>query len=115
MATDRSQEEVPARVVLAPGESVALRLAGLGPAGYLWHTDVEGPGEIVDLAWERGPAPSGGPRPAVGVGRPELLHITAAAPGRVTLHLTQRRPWETDVPPRTAYDIEVVVGEGDTG
>ena len=115
MGADRSYDEVPGRVVLAPGESVAIRLPGLGPAGYLWHVAVEGNAEAVDLAWEREPAPSGAARVAVGAGRPELLHITAAAPGRVTLHLAQRRPWETDVPPRTAYDLEVVVGEGETG
>lgn len=115
MGTDTPHDEVPGRVVLVPGESVAVRLAGLGPAGYLWHAEVEGPAEIVDLAWERGPAPSAGARVMVGAGRPELLHITAAAPGRVTLHLAQRRPWESDVPPRTAYDIDVVVGAGETG
>lgn len=91
------------------GERADVELPGLGPAGYLWSAEVEGAEGVVRVSVHRAgdPAPAG--PPLVGAGLPETARVTGLAPGRVVLHLAQRRPWEAGRPPRAAHALEVVV------
>jgi predicted secreted protein len=83
-------------------------MPGLGTAGYIWQHEIDDPSGAVDVRWERG-FPEGRPPAAVGVSAPEVATITALAPGRATLRLVQRRPWERDAPPLHAHTVEVRV------
>ncbi len=94
-------------VTLRVGEEFELVLPGLGTAGYRWSETVDGHADAVHLAWRRGFAPGDERRP-VGASAPERLAITATSPGRVTLRLAQRRPWE-DGRPRAERTVEVEV------
>jgi predicted secreted protein len=96
----------PGTLRLAPGETAELTFPGLAPAGYLWSSAVDGAEGVVSLEWERrAPLDPEG----VGAGGSESLRVTARSPGRVVLHLAQRRPWERDQPARTAYECAVEV------
>jgi predicted secreted protein len=91
---------------MAVGERAELQLPGLGTAGYRWESRLSGDGEAVSLRWHRGDRDAL-PRRA-GQSAPERLEITALAPGRVVVHLAQRRPWETG-PPRSEHRVEIHV------
>lgn len=113
--------DLPASLVMTPGQTLSLALPGLGGAGYLWSAEVSDeapsgteadrpatPGAVVTATVERGGPGPRDPHDPVGGGLPETLRLTAHSPGTATLHLAQRRPWETG-PPRDARHTEVVV------
>ncbi len=47
----------------------------------------------------------------MGAGLPEVVQVTALACGTAVVHMTQRRPWERDGPPRAQHHTHVVVVE----
>jgi inhibitor of cysteine peptidase len=49
------------------------------------------------------------PGRAVGAGGTRLLRFRASRPGRASLHLVYRRPWEGDVPGLERFDLDVLV------
>lgn len=99
--------EVPAEVTLAVGERCELALPGLGTAGYRWCESLGGDVTAVRIVWRRGFSAAEEPRP-LGASAPERLQITAEAPGHVTVHLTQERPWERGRP-HAEHTIEIEV------
>lgn len=90
---------------LRVGQREELTLPGLGTAGYRWTHSIEGDAGVLDVQWTRAPAEPGR---AVGASVPERLLLTAAASGRVTLRLAQRRAWEAG-PPHDERTLDVVV------
>ena len=98
---------VPGEMTLAVGEQCEVTLPGLGTAGYRWCETVGGDIAAVQILWQRGAAPGDGPRP-IGASAPERLQITAEAPGHVTIHLTQERPWERGRP-HAEHTIEIEI------
>jgi predicted secreted protein len=92
--------EVPATIELNVGERYTLRLPGLGSAGYVWEYAVTGDDKVVSIAEATAgqPAPTGGAAPAA-FSADTVFTIAALEPGQVTIHFTQRRPWEKDKPP----------------
>jgi predicted secreted protein len=101
--------ELPAEFSLAVGERCEVTLPGLGTAGYRWCESVGGDAAAVEVAWRRGRLPGDGP--PVGASAPERLEIIAAAPGHVTIHLTQQRPWEPGRP-HAEHTIEIEIHPG---
>ncbi|USQ75552.1 protease inhibitor I42 family protein [Ornithinimicrobium cryptoxanthini] len=115
--------ELPATLVMSPGETLTFELPGLGGAGYLWFVEVSDTqpeagspslgaelGEVVDAVLARS-APGllgSAEHPQVGRGLPETLRLTAQTPGTAAVRMIQRRPWE-DGPPRDERHLEVVV------
>jgi hypothetical protein len=102
--------ELPDELRLAVGDSHELTLPGLGTAGYRWDHEVVGDPGVVAVSWRRGFGPGEGPDPrSAGASAPERLTVTGTAPGRVTLLVSQGRPWEQR-PPRAQHTIQVLVG-----
>lgn len=97
--------EIPAEVILSVGETYQLALPGLATAGYRWEDSVDGDLGSVSTCWRRG-FPTDPHR--VGASTPECLEISAEAPGRVRIHVCQRRPWESGAP-RDEHLIAVIV------
>ncbi len=91
---------------LAVGESRELSLASLGTAGFVWTYELESDDGIVRLSRRRERPNKPGP---VGRSTPERLTIQATAPGRAVIHLQQARPWESKVPPKKSFAINVQV------
>lgn len=100
--------EIPSFVSLDLGQTVLLALPSLAGAGYLWQAAVEGDTGIVEIEIHRGGEPPAARR-RVGAALPETVRLTGVAAGRGVLRLTQRRPWERDVPPRARHAVEIVV------
>lgn len=95
-------------IALRPGEEVEVTLPGLGTAGYRWSETLQGDTDAVTVQWRRGFGEgNSGPR-RVGASAPERLVLTAVAPGRVSVQLQQRRPWE-DGPPNAERTVEIEV------
>jgi predicted secreted protein len=92
---------------LRPGETRELALPSLGTAGYRWIDEISGDG-VVEVSRHRGPAPTGD-GPVAGRSTAELLLVRALSPGHANIELSQRRPWETDVPPRARLQVSVEV------
>jgi predicted secreted protein len=99
--------DVPESLRLTVGSSHDIVLPGLGTAGYLWTSEVEGDENVLTLTWRRGFGES--EHPAVGVSAPERLTISASAPGQAAVHLAQARSWETGKPPRAEHTVQVFV------
>ncbi len=99
--------EVPGDVQLGVGESLELRLPGLGTAGYVWEHGIDGDEQAVDVSWRRG-APDVASMP-VGASVPETVVLRGLKPGKVNVQLRQRRPWERDTPPVSRHEIQVTV------
>ena len=93
-----------AQVRLAVGESWTTDLPGLGTAGYRWSDQVDGDAGVVSIDWSLVRSPE----LTVGRAAAERVLITATAPGRVRVQLSQRRAWESG-PPRAQRTIEVEV------
>jgi predicted secreted protein len=96
---------------LAVGESRELNLASLGTAGFVWTYELESDDGIVRLSRRRGRLEEAGP---IGRSTPERLMIQATAPGRAVIRMQQARPWESKVPPRKSFAINVQVSPNGT-
>ncbi len=78
-------------IVLAVGETIAVRLAENPTTGYRW-TIAGGGDRLVEIDSTFEPPPS---RDKAGAGGTRVFRLRAAHAGRVTLALTYARPWET--------------------
>ncbi len=97
-----------AEVQLSVGEQTELTLPGLGTAGYRWSETLTGDTDAVTVRWQRGFATDESKPRLAGAGAPERLVLTAIAPGRLTVRLEQRRPWESG-PAKAERMVEVEV------
>ena len=91
---------------MRPGEDHEVVLPSLGSAGYVWQHEVDGDPRVIEVVLRRGSPPVG---QIAGRAIPEVLSIAGLAPGTVTILLRQRRPWETDVEPRSTLTVTVEV------
>ena len=96
----------PAAYVVAPGETFEIRLAANPSTGFAWELGAPLDGAVVRsiaTAYE----PKVGDR--VGAGGISVWKFEGVAPGRATIVLAYRRPWEPEVAPaRTAtYSVAV--------
>jgi predicted secreted protein len=92
---------------LRPGETHELALPSLGTAGYRWIDEIASGDGVIEISRQRGPAVSDGP--VAGRSTAELLLVRALSPGHARIELSQRRPWEGDVPPRSKLQVNVEV------
>jgi inhibitor of cysteine peptidase len=97
---------------LAVGESRELSLTSLGTAGFVWTYELESDDGIVRLSRRRGRPEEAGP---IGRSTPERLMIQATAPGHAVIRMQQARPWESKVPPRRSFAINIQVSPDRTG
>ena len=94
------------------GDVHELVLEGHGSAGYAWQTELVGPEGVLEI--HRAPStptsrpPPGAAPPASG-SLPEVFQLIAIGKGEVHLHLTLRRPWETNGPPLEQHEIEITI------
>ena len=93
-------------LTLAVGESRELSLASLGTAGFVWTYQMEGDDGILRLTRRRGRPEEAGP---IGRSTSERLMIQATAPGHAVIRMQQARPWESKVPPKKSFAINVLV------
>ena len=96
---------------LSVGESRELNLSSLGTAGFVWTYELESDDGIVRLSRRRGGRDEAGP---IGRSTPEKLMIQATAPGHAVIRMQQARPWESKVPPRKSFAINVQVSPNGT-
>ena len=99
-------------VRLTVGEQAELTLPGLGTAGYRWSETLAGDTDAVTVRWQRGFSSDEVKPRLAGAGAPERLVLTAIAPGRLTVRLEQRRPWESG-PAKAERIVEVEVRAAD--
>lgn len=98
----------PTPVTLRRGERTSVRLPGLGTAGYEWTHRVEGDTGAVEVSISTAPAEEIAGRPP-GTSIDEIATIHARGPGRATVILEQRRPWENKPAPQNRRVVEVTV------
>jgi len=98
------EPELPAELVLRPGESHVLRLPGRGLSGYRWETLVEG--SAVELHRESS-APGGAP----GAAGDELVTLRAVTVGQATVTVLRRRRWGPAPEADAGLRIAVVVSD----
>jgi predicted secreted protein len=92
-------------VVLRAGEQRVIPLRALATAGYRWFASVGGPRpEAVEVELRRGELPPASPP---GQSVPEEALLSGRSPGRASVRLELRRPWET-LPVET-IELEVEV------
>lgn len=96
-------EEISLRV----GGTYIVRLKGLATAGYTWGYRVDSPENVVSITNEV--TLSSVELPAVGANADGLFSVEALAPGTVTIHFEQRRPWQKELPPVDVYLLKVRV------
>ena len=93
---------------LRPGETHELALPSLGTAGYRWIDEIASGDGVVEVSRQRGPAVAGD-GPVAGRSTAELLLVRALSPGHARIELSQRRPWEAGVAPRSKLQVNVEV------
>lgn len=91
-----------ARVELAPGDEVVLRLEQQSGGGYLWSLS-EVPGCLTVLAGEVEPVEGALP----GQARTAALGLRATRPGSGDVVVTLRRPWEAQPTEQRRIHVEV--------
>jgi predicted secreted protein len=92
------------------GEERVIDLPGLATAGYVWTCTVSGDAAVLTVTFGPGTRPDQPQSSPPQTGSyPEKAVLHAAAQGRVTVHLTLARPWETAARPAQTRDIDVVV------
>ncbi len=110
--TEASNADDHLDLVLQPGEDHEVVLPSLGSAGYAWQHEMGGDSGVIEVARRRGSQPVGR---VAGRATPEVVSIAALAPGTATILLRQRRPWESDVEPRSTLRITVEVRGRESG
>ena len=93
---------------LHTGEEHTLKLESLLPAGYEWTPEVEGDASIADVQ-KQDASEDEAESTAVGAAPEEIFTIRARRPGRATIRLAQRRPWEHDSEPANEYIVDLDV------
>ena len=94
---------------LEQGRILIITLESNPTTGYSWEV-VEDPNLILEQIGkaEFKPVEQSNP-PIVGAGGWEVFRFKAVSPGRQTLELVYRRPWETDAEPAKTFSIDVIV------
>jgi inhibitor of cysteine peptidase len=95
-------------VVLAVGQELAVQLESNLTTGYAWEIVPPVP-DILSVTDPGTYRESSGAEPRVGSGGTTSFVVRAARPGKGTLELVYRRPWETGVPPARTVRVEVTV------
>ena len=93
---------------LRPGETHELALPSLGTAGYRWIDELASGDGVIEISRHRAPT-STRDGPVAGRSTAELLLVRALSPGHARIELSQRRPWEAGVPPRSKLQVNVEV------
>jgi predicted secreted protein len=102
-----SETKLPDHLDLQVNEEVSIALPGVGVSGYVWRLQQAGAPGVAETAVQRANAETSGG--SVGRAAQEMLIVRAATPGKLTLHLALRRPWEHDAAPLQSHTIEVNV------
>ena len=94
---------------LEQGQILIVTLESNPTTGYSWEM-VEDPNLILEQIGkaEFKPVEQSNP-PIVGAGGWEVFRFEAISPGRQTLGLVYRRPWETGAEPAKTFSIDVIV------
>lgn len=96
----------PAAYVVAPGESFEIRLAANPTTGFAWELGAPLDGDVVrSVATTYAPKEGG----AVGAGGISRWTFEGVGPGRTSIVLVYRRPWEPEVAPARVAVYSVVV------
>jgi predicted secreted protein len=96
-------------VKLRVGDEHAIHLESLLPAGYEWEPEVQGDEQVAEVT--KSASGEEGGEEAVGVGPDEVVTIKAVRPGKATIRLAQRRPWEHGTEPHNEEVVELQVEE----
>jgi predicted secreted protein len=104
MAKAKAQTELH----LHTGEEHTLKLESLLTAGYEWTPEVEGDADVAEVEKQDATEDE---ELAIGAAPDEVFMIKARRPGRTTIRLAQRRPWEHDGQPANEYVVNVDVAE----
>jgi len=81
---------------------IVVRLSENPTTGYRWDVDSAGTLRLIDDSFDVG---SGAP----GAGGKRALRFAAVTPGRTTLALALRRPWETETGAASRFQLTVDV------
>ncbi|GGG88524.1 protease inhibitor I42 family protein [Edaphobacter dinghuensis] len=100
-----SETQLPDHVDLQVNEEVSIVLPSVGLSGYVWQLQQSGNSGVAEAALRREKIEGAG----IGRAAPEKLVIHAAAPGKLTLNLALRRPWEHDSAPLQSHTLEIDV------
>jgi predicted secreted protein len=113
MRPELAQDEATASIAVT--EMLNLRLPVQGGTGFAWALARPMPSDDP-VRWVSSATEAPGAPQTERVGGREWYEITfvGARPGRTTIELVYRRPWEADVPPAKTYrvDVEVVKAPG---
>ena len=94
------------KLMVFQGDTVEVRLHSTPGTGYSWkvlHVD------SAVLSQKKAPVFVPPPQDIPGAEGHLVFDFLASAPGRSTLQLAYTRPWEKDVAPARAFNIEVTV------
>lgn len=95
-------------------KAVEVRLSGNPTTGYSWFVaKVDGPAlrPSGEVRYEKGAAAAG----RVGAGGTFVAAFDVAEPGKATVVMEYRRPWEKDKPAAKTFTVTVEVADGATG
>ena len=95
-------------VELTVGQELIVRLDANPTTGYRWVVE-NGATNILTQPEELNYAPRSISAPMVGSGGVTTGRFWASAPGKGTVELAYRRPWESGVPAAQKFRIDVVV------
>lgn len=91
---------------LEQGQTLAITLDSNPTTGYSWARD---PNQVDDILVQVGEAEYKSKSNLIGGGGIETLRFRADAPGKTTLALIYRRPWEEGTKPAEVYTLEISV------
>lgn len=94
-------------LTLPQGQTLELQLRSNPGTGYSWQ--LAGAGEVLR---QQGPMvfmPDPHDAMTVGSGGTEVWRLRAVKPGRQTLRLEYRRPWEKDAPAAETFTCDITV------
>ncbi|MDW5267299.1 MULTISPECIES: protease inhibitor I42 family protein [Acidobacteriaceae] len=102
-----SETQLPDHLDLQVNQETSIVLPSAGLSGYVWQLQQSVSSSVAEAALRRESVDASG----AGIGRaaPEKLVIHATAPGKLTLNLALRRPWERDAAPLQIHTLEVNV------
>ena len=90
------------------GEMIAISLEGNPTTGFSWQIG-EVNGKAVQAAGEPQYAPQPNPAGMVGTGGTFVCRFKAVGPGKATVTLHYRRPWEKNIPPAETFTATIEV------
>ncbi|GGD50037.1 protease inhibitor I42 family protein [Pseudoxanthomonas indica] len=109
-AASASQRDAPSSMrLLAVGEAIDLALPGNPSTGYSWEIEADGAPILARQTPPEAAAVASSDPPMVGASQTARFRFVGAKPGRTTLHLVYRRPWEREVAPADEVRLDVEV------